>query len=197
MLYRPRHSGSPPQNRKKGSAGTAVAAPLTDAYGAADRAADRRADRDVQADIASLDYVTITSRVVASVDDAEEAAATGEVGTTSSDLELVDDPSHNGLQSAVGVRFRTLSIPQGALISSAYITITAEDDDGLDAVDLRIFAEDSDDVAEFTTENYSLTDRPWTHASVAWAPSVWDTKLVEHATPDLAVLVQVVVNCAG
>ena len=114
--------------------------------------------------------VTVTSRVIASIDDAEQTAATGQVYTDSSDLEIIDDSSFSGMQSAVGLRFCTnLSIPQGSTISSAYITFTTDEVDTA-PVDARIFAENSDDAAEFTTANYAPTDRAWTGASVKWAP---------------------------
>lgn len=94
--------------------------------------------------------VEINISVTESIDDVEEVRNTGLVYTDSSDLELVDDPSFAGLQSAVGIRFRNVPLDPYTIVISARITFTADETDSTTA-NLRIFAEAADNAAEFTS----------------------------------------------
>ena len=76
-------------------------------------------------------------------DDAEEFREGGVVYLDSSDLELVDDGSFGGIQSAVGLRFRNVPLEPDTLIASAYITFTADEADSI-STNLQIFAEATD-----------------------------------------------------
>ena len=140
--------------------------------------------------------VIVNATVRDSIDDVEQVAETGQVYTDSSDLEIVDDVTYAGMQSAVAVRFRDLWIEPGSIISSAYITFTVDEVD-TDPCYLRIFAENVDDASAFSTTYYDLTNRRWTGASVSWTPSSWDVVGEKQATPDLSELVQVVVDRTG
>ena len=80
-------------------------------------------------------------RISASTDDVEERAS-GSVKFTSSDLELVDDnPTRPG--QTIGLRFNGLDIPQGAIITSAYIQFQVDEVD-TGAATLQIHGEDTD-----------------------------------------------------
>ena len=94
-------------------------------------------------------------RIGRSIDDCEEVASTGLVYSDSSDLELVDDLSFAGAQSAVGLHFRRVPIRIDSRVTTAYLTFTTDDTDSTPAF-LRIFAEAADDATEFTCVRCSL-----------------------------------------
>jgi hypothetical protein len=47
----------------------------------------------------------------------------------SSDVELVQDPNSNNGTQIIGLRFNNINIPQGAIVSDAYITFTSDTPD--------------------------------------------------------------------
>lgn len=128
---------------------------------------------------------SITEQVGYSYDDAEEDG--GSMTRTSSDLDFGED--------WVGVRFRSVDLPQGATITSAYLEFTADADDNV-STSLRIYGEDEDDADEFSSSNYDITDRDRTSAYVDWSPSTW-TKYSEYNTPELKTVVQEIANRSG
>jgi len=137
----------------------------------------------------------IDVRVSQSTDDAEEAVANGSMYTNSSDLEMVYD-SYVGGDQAIGIRFQSVNIPQGAVINAAYLRFATDETDSA-ATALTIHAQDSDSADTFTTAYYDVSSRPTTLASVSWSPAAWSTIGAVNDTPDLAALVQEVVNRAG
>ena len=136
-------------------------------------------------------------RVSSGSDDAEERSS-GSVSTTSSDLELVQDPGQ-GIQS-VGMRFTGLDIPQGAAITSAYLQFTADESNNVNPCDLTIYGEASDNAATFAGAANGITARQYTSASVSWSPADWlavgDAGAAQQ-TPDIATLIQEIVNRPG
>ena len=106
---------------------------------------------------------------------------------TSGDLDLLQQP--------IGMRFSTLSIPPGALITEAYLELTAEDNNS-DTASLTILGEASDDPATFTTTNSNITGRPTTAASVAWTLPAW-TAGQAYQSPDITAIIQEIVNRPG
>jgi hypothetical protein len=134
-------------------------------------------------------------RVVSGADDVEQGAS-GSMSLTSSDLELVTDGTNT---QRVGLRFTGIDIPEGAIITNAYIQFRT-DEVGSTATSLLIRGEDSDDAAAFTTAKNNVSARATTDASAAWTPPAWTT--VNEAgpaqrTPNLAALVQEVVDRPG
>ncbi|MDH3294988.1 MAG: metallophosphoesterase, partial [Acidimicrobiia bacterium] len=135
-------------------------------------------------------------RVSGSRDDAEENAA-GEVSRSSSDLELIFDPT-NGDQ-VVGVRFAAVNVAPGTTITSAWLQFQTNDV-SLDPASLTIEAEAADNATGFSGAAFDVSGRSRTLTSVSWAPPPWDTKRaagLEQQTPDLAALVQEVVDRPG
>ncbi|PWK50918.1 PilC/PilY family type IV pilus protein [Pleionea mediterranea] len=134
----------------------------------------------------------IDPSVVAPIDrginDVEEYTDGSEtlVGGTSMDLN-----THN----TIGLRFEDLLIPQGALIVSASISFTSKQASSGDAA-YRIFAENVDDAAQFTTNPTSVSSRTSTTASVDWQPTDWEED-VSYSTPELKTMVQEVVDRTG
>lgn len=104
----------------------------------------------------------ICSQVSADKDDAEERLSDGNMYINSDDLDL--KPSR-----ASGMRFRNLSIPQGATITYAYISMVARSSDSRYTW-LRIFGEDHNDAKNFDNDDHEITSRPLTSASADWVP---------------------------
>lgn len=142
------------------------------------------------------DPIVFERRVLSGLDDVEQLASGG-VATSSSDLELVDDGSNIG--QIVGIRFTGIDIPQGAIITSAYIQFQT-DEAGSSATSLLIRGEDTDDAAAFAKVNYNVSSRATTDASAAWSPAAWTTAGtadMEQRTPSLMEIVQEIVDRSG
>ncbi len=143
-----------------------------------------------------------STRVSASSDDAEEQGANGSspgtMDLTSSDLELVRDG--NDGDQFVGIRFTNIAIPQGAVIDSAFIQFTVDEDDTLTG-DKFIKAEAVDNATTFLGTNGNISSRPTTQDSVIWSNlPTWPTVGAsgpDQRTPDIASVVSAIVNRQG
>lgn len=135
---------------------------------------------------------TVEVRVSQSSDDAEEAVDDNSMYMDSSDLELIDDSG----EQVVGIRFQNVNIPQGATITSAYLQF-ATDETGSTTTNLTIKAQDSDNAATFSSTDGDISGRATTTASVSWSPAAWNTVGALNDTPNLAAVVQEVVNRSG
>ncbi|MFK8010348.1 MAG: MopE-related protein, partial [Saprospiraceae bacterium] len=127
-------------------------------------------------------------------DDAEESE--GDMAVNSNDLDLVEDGQN---EQTVGLVFNDLNIPQGAIITNAYIQFTADDTDS-GTTNLMIYGEATDNALSFTSSDFNITSRPTTAASVNWIPPAWNAQGEAGAnqqTPDLSTLVQEIVDRAG
>ena len=136
------------------------------------------------------------SMISASSDDAEEQG--GPADLSSSDLELMTDPNL-GIQQ-VGLRFNGLSIPQGAIITSAYIQFTADESVNDDPCNISIYGEAADNAPTFASITNNIGGRPRTTAVVNWTPGMWQAvgdSGPEQKTPDLSAIVQEIVNRGG
>lgn len=130
---------------------------------------------------------TFTVQVAASSDDARENSGT--MGLTAATMSLGGAPVN------LGFRFLNVTVPQGATINTGTkmtvnVVSTAADNPGGCAVML----EDADNAATFTTASNNITNRTKT-SSVTWSGT--DIGAGAKDTPDLAALVQKVVNRAG
>ncbi|MGQ0849766.1 MAG: PKD domain-containing protein [Actinomycetota bacterium] len=136
--------------------------------------------------------VIFEARVGSAIDDAEENTS-GRVSLASSDLELVTDKT---LQ-LVGMRWGSLNIPQGALITSAWVQFTADRTE-TGTIDLLIRTEQADSALAFVNVKFNISQRP-RGEGVTWAPGAW----VRHdagpdqRTPDLSSIVQQVIDRPG
>ncbi len=130
----------------------------------------------------------------ASIGDVEEAYD-GTIYTDNPTLELGGDTS--GIH-AIGLRFQNLSIPQGAIIKSAYLGFEAAVDDSVNAMTLvDIRAEAADNASPFSTVAFDVTNRPATLASVAWDIQDWPWANQKRFSPDISTIIQEVVNRPG
>lgn len=130
-------------------------------------------------------------------DDDVEERPNGDMKLNSGDLELIKDSPHN---QTVGMRFSGLNIPQGSVINAASIQFTCDKDDNINPCILNIFAEDSDNPSPFTSDDFDLTNRPKTSASVSWSPENWlnvgDSGPAQK-TNDISSVIQEVVDRPG
>jgi len=136
------------------------------------------------------------SRVSASSDDAEEQA--GPADLTSSDLELALDPNL-GLQT-IGMRFNNLNIPQGAVITNAYIQFTVDETVNDDPCNLTIYGEAHDNAPTFASITNNIKSRARTAATASWSPPAWLTVNAagpEQKTPDISAVIQEIVSRSG
>lgn len=120
--------------------------------------------------------------------------------TSSSDLDLVFDPSHGTTQD-VGLRFSSVAIPQGATVESAYIVFTADaDNPGNDGpVTVNIAGQANANPDTFVTDPDSqpsgnISGRATTNATVAWQINEPWTAGAEAQSADIAGVVQEIVN---
>jgi hypothetical protein len=141
--------------------------------------------------------IIFEKRVAASSDDAEQNLATGSVGITSTDLELILEGS--SVNQAVGMRFTGVTLPQGAAIVNAWVQFKV-DETGSSATSLNIQGQAADNPVTFTTSANNVMSRPRTVASVNWAPPAW-TVVGQigpaQRTPNLASVIQEIVSRSG
>lgn len=135
----------------------------------------------------------ISVRVSSGSDDAEQSASSGAVSLTSNDLELVTDFSTN---QVVGLRFTSVSVPQGARIVAAYVEFEA-DEVGSGTANMNITGEATDDASTFTSSANNISGRSRTAASVSWTVTeAWavDSK---YKTSNISSIVQEIVDRDG
>ncbi len=115
---------------------------------------------------------------------------------------LYDDDLDAGWEGAAedqnilttGLRFRDITIPQGAEIDSAYLVLTShEGKSAEDVARLTIYGEASAN-AETFTEDALITDRPATSAQILWEVAEEWELYGSYQTPDLAPVIQEIVD---
>ncbi len=139
---------------------------------------------------------TLDVPVSSSSDDAEESIASGSVYLDSNDLEMIDN---FGTLQVVGMRFTGITVPAGATITNAYIQFQADEVD-TGSASLLVRGEAVDNAQAYTTTNSDISGRAQTTASVAWIPASWNAVGdvgVAQQTPDLAAVIQEIVNRSG
>lgn len=143
--------------------------------------------------------VAISSQVMASNDDAEEDKADGDMDITSSDLEIsVEDniwPISDENQW-VGMRFRNLNIPVGAIIDTAYIQFTVDEAESASAISI-VYGEKNHDGTPFYDLPYNISARTKTTSQVTWNITAWNNvgdDGVNQRTPDLKQIVQEIID---
>jgi len=137
---------------------------------------------------------TINRAITLSTDDAEEQLSNGGIDRSSDDLEFAYDEGYSRFQK-VGMRFTALNIPQGAVITNAYIRFQARFN-GSGAVTIQLNAQAADNPTTFTSGAYNISDRPLTTSTVNWSPANWASSSY-YNTVNISSLVQEVVNRPG
>lgn len=147
--------------------------------------------------------ISISNTVAASIpiatssDDAEERISDGNMNLSSSDLELVDEGGIS--KQAVGLRFNSVGIPQGATIKQAYIQFTT-DESTTNTTNLTLYGQASDNAPTFTNTDYNISNRSKTNAAINWTPAAWanvGAATTTQQTPDLKTIIQEIVNRTG
>ena len=146
--------------------------------------------------VSALLYQTLEVQVSSTNDDAEEKVSTGIINLNSSDLELVFEGSS---EQIAGMRFNGIDIPQGAIITNAYIQFQTDELDSK-PTSLEIRGEADDNAQPFASTANNISSRPATIASVAWLPVAWNQvgeASLNQQTPDLSAILQEVVDRDG
>lgn len=107
-----------------------------------------------------------------SSDDSEENLVTGKMNLTSTILEMPYDDRTKANQ-LIGIRFSGIQLPQGAVISQAYLVFNSAKVDSSDAT-LTIQGEASVNPGTYTSSGL-ISSRLQTNASVVWKPASWET----------------------
>jgi hypothetical protein len=146
---------------------------------------------------------TLDIRSLNSDDTHEEKVDSGSTDWHSSDLELGSESDSDGSRQIVGIRFQSVSIPQGAVITNAFIEFTA-DEISSSPTNLVVRGEDHDNAPVFVDAVGGMAARiavGVTTASVSWNDvPVWGTvgeTGVKQQTPDLKSIVQEIVDRPG
>ncbi len=109
--------------------------------------------------------------------DAEEEKSDGETRASHTDLDFGMSNVSSYPNQAIGVRFSSVYIPQGATITNAYIQFTATVDNSSSAttMNVEITGNDVADAEAFVSgaTNADVTGRTTTSSSVSWAMSAW------------------------
>jgi Tfp pilus tip-associated adhesin PilY1 len=132
-------------------------------------------------------------RVSTGNDDAEEDDD-GDIDLTSSDLELIRESSNQ----QVGMRFQNITIEQGAIINSAHVEFACDEAWPTEVTSLTFYGQAHNNAPTFSSNNHDISHRVKTNASVGWTiTDKWDTVHEFHQTPDLAPIIQEIVDRSG
>ena len=134
---------------------------------------------------------SVDVRVSSGSDDVEENSSGG-MYINSSDLELIYD----GSAQVVGIRFRNVKIPKGAIITNAYIQFKANEASSK-IINLTISGDASANAPEFSKTPRNVSKRLRTSNNVIWSPAPW-LKAGEignsQRTPNLNSIVQEIIS---
>ena len=126
---------------------------------------------------------TISVRISDKNDDIEERSD-GEIKRGEDKIKLGE--------RMTGLRFQFLKIPQGASITSAYITFTAYADK-TESTSLIIYGEDTDDANSFSSSDDDLSNRSKSSKAQKWTPGSWK-KDETYNSPELNEIVESIVG---
>ena len=139
---------------------------------------------------AAVGSTLVARQVTSQANNAEERSSDGAI-ITASQIDM--NPSQTN-----GVRFSSVSIPNGAMILDARIIFTARNSDSSSTA-LTFFGHLNPDAATFSTSCgscYDVSGRAKTSTSVTWNPTAWSTNN-EYPSDDLSGIVQEIVSQAG
>ncbi len=98
---------------------------------------------------------------------------------------------------SVGLRFRDLMIPRGAVIESAFLRLFSHEGKSTEDVARITIVGEATDNAQTYTEDALITDRPQTSASVLWEVAEEWTIYQPYETVDLSAIIQEIVGREG
>ncbi len=132
-------------------------------------------------------FVSVELQIASGQDDASEYY-TGTVRTAENSLKL-------GRNYLLAFRFPGVSIPNGALITSAALKMYVAGDQA-NSIKIRYMGERTDNSAPFTQTTHSLSNRSKTSNFLDDVPSPW-TVGAFNASPDLRAIIQEIVGQSG
>lgn len=156
-----------------------------------------------QDSLTKVNYITVnnggsfSTTITEGSDDVEEFNSDGSLYFTSSDLEMCYDGGF-GENQHVGLRFQNITIPQGAVITNAYIQFRADETDNTN-LDIYIHGVDEDNAAPWSG-NYDVSGRAATTANTTWVHNnntAWIGGVTIDQTPNINTIVQEVVDRNG
>ncbi len=96
-----------------------------------------------------------------------------------------------------GLRFQSVNIPKGVIITHATIDFTVAQADAAEVTSLVIYGEDDDEPAAYSSAiTGDISNRNRTSASVNWTAATWDTVNTTQSTPNITSIVQEIVSRA-
>jgi hypothetical protein len=127
-------------------------------------------------------------------DDAEESLD-GWMSISSGDLELFYESSDDRDQY-VGLKFRNIEIPEGVLVTNAYIQFTAEKESNDMTSMGHIFGELAPNPADFSSTDFDISTRSKTNNSIDWTIPVWNSYGAgpDQATPDISTILNEIIS---
>ncbi len=136
------------------------------------------------------------------IDDVEERLDRGNVlDITSSDLELPYEDEGQGDLQVIGLRYTGVAIPKGAMITAASVQFQVDETKGgTEPVNVIIEGELAANSEPFADAAFSVTSRARTTSVVSWSVPNWTNvgdRGPDQATPDLAAIIQEIVNQDG
>lgn len=134
-------------------------------------------------------------RIVTGNDDGEENSS-GQINLTSTDLDFITDIGAQQMNRVVALRFTGLALPRNATIVNAYVQFQV-DEATSEPTTLTMRGEAVDNAAPFGSSNSTLSTKPRTTAAVTWSPAAWPTVGAAQRTPNLATIIQEIVNRPG
>jgi len=143
--------------------------------------------------------LTVNIRIANGSDDAEEHVANGSIELTSSDLELAYEDAGTPAtdEQVVGLRFVSVALPKGALVTGAYVEFEVDETKGGTAP-VNLIIEGDLTAAPFTSAAKNITSRTsLTTAKVKWSVPNWPAVDVKWQTPDISSIIQEIVNQPG
>lgn len=104
------------------------------------------------------------------------------------------DSSYNWI--GIGMRFLNAAIPQGATITTAYLTLRCNSSSSQTTVNTRIKGEAADDAATFSDQT-DFDGRTRTSAYIDWDNIAAWTSGTDYASPEIKTVIQEIINRAG
>ncbi len=134
---------------------------------------------------------TFVTQVASGIDDVEELSTDGSINVGSGDLDLLEDPP--ATFSAVGIRMINITIPQGSIVTSAYLEFVADESQSI-ATSINISAEATSNAPAIAATAYSVSSKPRTNATASWTNVEAWTQGNTYQSDDISPVVQEIVN---
>lgn len=137
---------------------------------------------------------TITQGIGSGSNNAEQTISSGSVRSNPDILEIHNIGSSQ--YQLIGLRFPNLNIPQGAVITEAFIQFRCKDPNS-GAVTTRIYGQNHDNAAAFSSSTNNISGRTKTSEFVDWTISNSWSQDSRYNSVDISSIIQPIVNRPG